>query len=82
MGLNRFRRAVIGIVVAGLVFCAAPAERRDSPQTMSLDGVWEIAFDPDNVGRRAGWSDDAVFASFAGRRRIPVPICWELHEAG
>ena len=51
-----------------------------SRQVFSLDGTWEIIFDPENVGREAGWHRAETFSSMAGRRTIDVPSCWELIE--
>lgn len=51
-----------------------------SGQSLSLDGTWEIAFDPDNVGRAAGWQTSEVFETVASKRDIQVPGAWELIE--
>ncbi len=47
-------------------------------QTLSLDGVWQIAFDPANRGRESGWHKTAVFEALPGAREIQVPSAWEL----
>ena len=47
-------------------------------QTLSLDGVWQIVFDPDNRGRESRWHETAVFAALPGAREIQVPSAWEL----
>jgi hypothetical protein len=47
--------------------------------TLSLDGTWQIVFDPDNRGRRERWSDPDTFYSQA-TREIAVPSCWEEIE--
>ena len=47
-------------------------------QMLSLDGVWQIAFDPDNRGRESGWHKTALFAALPGTREIQVPSAWEL----
>ncbi len=49
-------------------------------EVLSLDGSWEIIFDPANKGREAGWHRDGAFSAVAGRRTIVVPSCWELTE--
>ncbi|MBL7186642.1 MAG: hypothetical protein ISS70_09975 [Phycisphaerae bacterium] len=49
-------------------------------QLQSLDGTWEIIFDPQNLGRQGRWHQQQVFAAHANRRDIPVPSCWELIE--
>jgi beta-galactosidase len=61
-------------------FCTFAAERAVSHEVLSLDGTWEIIFDPSNQGREAGWHRDETFSSVAGRRPITVPSCWELTE--
>jgi len=58
-------------------FAAKPAS---VPQTLSLDGTWEILFDPDNKGREGEWHKDKAFSSAPGRRKIAVPSCWEEIE--
>ncbi len=54
--------------------------RGDGRQVQSLDGRWEIIFDPENVGRRGRWHKQQVFAAQPNRREITVPGCWELIE--
>ena len=50
------------------------------PEDLSLDGIWDIVFDPENEGREAGWFDENVFMSLDTRKEIPVPAAWELTE--
>ncbi len=55
--------------------------RRDVPQTrdyLDLDGRWRFAFDPDDIGTRAGW----MLAGFdASRwRAVEVPGPWDLYD--
>lgn len=48
------------------------------PRTrLSLDGPWLLRFDPDNIGRREGWSQPGVVAWSADVQGINVPCCWE-----
>ncbi|MEY3001342.1 MAG: hypothetical protein RL648_1556, partial [Verrucomicrobiota bacterium] len=47
---------------------------------LSLDGSWEIAFDPYNTGRGDGWHLDETFRQVDHRRDISVPLAWELIE--
>lgn len=49
-------------------------------ETLSLDGAWEIVFDPGNAGREGKWHLDEVFSAHPGRRQIRVPSCWEEIE--
>ncbi|MBN2450917.1 MAG: hypothetical protein JXR77_11040 [Lentisphaeria bacterium] len=48
-------------------------------QVLSLDGTWEIAFDPENRGRDGKWMRRGSFPTGAARS-IVVPSCWELTE--
>ena len=54
--------------------------RVNGRQVESLDGRWEIIFDPENEGREGDWHKQEVFSAHAGRRDITVPCCWELIE--
>ncbi|MCK5173548.1 MAG: hypothetical protein KAR47_09155, partial [Planctomycetes bacterium] len=74
----------IVLVVAALLLLShtniLAAEKQQARQLQSLDGTWEIIFDPQNEGREAGWHRQKVFASHDGRRNISVPSCWEEIE--
>lgn len=48
-------------------------ERRNQ----SLDGRWQIAFDPGNVGKQRNWNTWGRFVEDAPREYIDVPACWE-----
>jgi len=61
-------------------FATFAAEQPSFPSSISLDGTWEVLFDPENKGREAGWHHEETFSSMAGRRKIGVPSCWELTE--
>ena len=62
-------------------FPAGSLERPASArEVMSLDGQWDILFDPTNQGRDAGWNRDDIFEAQPTRRTITVPSCWELVE--
>ncbi len=50
------------------------------PHRLSLDGTWQIVFDPGNEGREAGWYRPEVFAGLEQSRPIEVPSCWEEIE--
>ena len=56
------------------------ADKKSAAEMQSLDGKWEIAFDAKNVGQKANWRSDAVFAKLEDRRQIAVPSAWELIE--
>ncbi len=47
-------------------------------ETVSLDGDWQIAFDPNNEGRAAGWHNSDVFVTLPAAQGIRVPSAWEL----
>ena len=40
----------------------------------SLDGTWQIIFDPENVGRDADWHLDKVFSAQSTIREIMCPV--------
>ncbi len=69
------------LAVVGLLLAAnAASAQAPGRQELSLDGVWEIVFDPDNTGREADWHKEQTFFSHTDRREIPVPSCWEEIE--
>ncbi len=49
-------------------------------ETQSLDGIWKIALDSENIGREAEWHKGNVFRGLENQREISVPSCWELIE--
>ena len=57
----------------------ATAALKTGRHVLSLDGTWDIAFDPDNRGRRHRWARVQSFPA-AKARPITVPSCWELIE--
>ena len=63
-----------------LSLAGVSAETDGVRQSQSLDGTWEIVFDPDNVGREGNWHRDDVFTARSDRRDIEVPSCWEEIE--
>ena len=77
MTLSRSRLFLLATAVA---FCFPTLGLAGSRQSLSLDGTWEIVFDPDNVGREGGWQQGNVFSSRNDRRGIEVPSCWEEIE--
>ena len=48
-------------------------------QVQSLDGTWQIVFDPQNEGSQQQWTNDQNFP-LDRQRDIVVPGCWELEE--
>jgi beta-galactosidase len=70
-----------GAVLLGVCrFSAFAADAPAAPDSISLDGTWEILFDPDNKGREGEWHLDKAFMAAEGRRKIKVPCCWEETE--
>ena len=49
-------------------------------EVQSLDGQWQIAFDPANEGRASTWHKQEVFQGLENSRSIAVPSCWEEIE--
>jgi hypothetical protein len=66
------------ICIASLVVPVAAAPEAEN--TQSLDGEWKIAFDPDNSGREAGWTQKGIFSELENLQPIQVPSCWEEIE--
>ena len=75
------RWIVLLVVMSGL---ATAVEKHESlgktREFQSLDGTWEIIFDSQNEGRKAGWHQEQVFLAHDDRREIHVPSCWEEIE--
>jgi len=74
--------AMVGVAVllGACRFSAFAAEAPSVPGSLSLDGTWEIVFDPENKGREGEWHLDKAFTAAKGRRKIAVPSCWEETE--
>jgi len=69
------------ILAAFVVALCFPRQgNAESRETQSLDGTWEILFDPENVGRANNWHQESVFSARDDRREIKVPSCWEEIE--
>lgn len=72
---------MIALVSIGLQAFVSTAQGQSAPrEVVSLDGTWEIVFDPRNKGREGQWQRQDVFSSRADRREIRVPSCWEEIE--
>lgn len=52
-----------------------PAIRSPWRETISLDGTWDFAIDPKNVGEERKWQLPAT--ALPGKMSIEVPGCWE-----
>ena len=63
-----------------LIICLMSLPIGAADQILSLDGQWEILFDHDNTGRKAGWHLDRGFSAQGTKRHINVPGAWELIE--
>ncbi len=78
---RRFAPVTFAVLAASLLLVptgASPAEGTGR-ETLSLDGTWDIVFDPENEGRAGGWTYDENFPT-ERQREITVPSCWELTE--
>ena len=81
--MNRHISALpmVAVALMGLQCSTTFAQAQSAAgKEFSLDGAWEVIFDPENKGREAGWHREETFSSMAGRRDIEVPSCWELIE--
>jgi hypothetical protein len=78
--MNRIKITVLTVVLAGLLCAVLSAKLPNTPEIISLDGSWEIIFDPEKKGRDAGLHTNAAFSSVSERREIQVPSCWERIE--
>lgn len=47
-------------------------------ETLSLDGEWQLAFDPENRGKHDGWASEFPRDAVAA----PVPAVWEVVRPG
>jgi len=75
-----FIMAVIELASLPCFECAADTVSDRNVQ--SLDGIWDIIFDSQNEGRKAGWYQSDLFEKVPTVREIPVPGAWELIEEG
>ncbi len=66
------------LVVMRVGFAVAVIVSTAHAKTLSLDGNWQIMFDPHNQGREAGWQKNAVFDTLSEAQAIEVPCAWEL----
>ncbi len=67
--------------LSALLFCFALSVSAQGIKTeFSLDGPWEIIFDPHNEGRSQSLHTDRGFERHTGKRAITIPSCWEEIE--
>jgi hypothetical protein len=64
-------RTIANRAVARNWLAALPPEPRE---TQSLDGTWEILFDPENVGRANNWHHESVFSARDDRRETGFSV--------
>jgi len=57
-----------------------PVLRSNFSQTMSLDGQWDFAIDPEKKGQEKQWYRSDV--PLPNSRHIQVPGCWEAQGVG
>ena len=76
--------SVLTMIALAMVFLQlfpAVAQAQSTPrEVFSLDGTWEIVFDPGNEGGEGNWQREDVFFSRRDRREIRAPSCWEEIE--
>lgn len=70
----------LAVAAAAVTLCFAGLGKTAPREVQSLDGMWQIVFDPENVGRANSWHQEAVFSARSDRRDIEVPSCWERFE--
>ena len=74
--LNRF--FICCLLIFSICSTAQAAGVRN--EALSLDGVWQIIFDDQNVGRNQRLFRSEIFFSHENRRSIDVPSVWERVE--
>ena len=57
-----------------------PVLRSNLSQTISLDGTWDFAIDPEKIGQEKQWYLPDV--ELPNKRDIQVPGCWEAQGVG
>ncbi|MCL4193461.1 MAG: hypothetical protein KJZ87_17125 [Thermoguttaceae bacterium] len=73
------------LTLLSILFVGLPATSRaasapaGAKESQSLDGPWQIVFDPANEGGAKRWVREHNFPREQGRE-ITVPSCWELLE--
>ena len=54
--------SIITLALIGLLPIATAAQAQSAPrEVVSLDGTWEIVFDPENEGREGQWQEAGGF---------------------
>lgn len=74
------RRKATRLLPVAVMLCLSGIGLAEDRQVQSLDGNWEIIFDPKNVGRAGNWHQENVFSASGERRDVKVPSCWEEIE--
>ncbi len=68
------------LLLIATLLCLSRSGVAEDRQVQSLDGTWQILFDPENVGHAGNWHREEVFSASSDRRDIAVPSCWEQIE--
>lgn len=63
-----------------LILCLSLSGLLAAQEVQVLDGAWEMIFDHNNEGEKAGWATNKGFAANESRRPITVPSVWETIE--
>ena len=90
--MQRFRTLIAVSAVMLMNSFAVSAEREATPAvvnpairsplrtTINLDGVWDFAVDPKNIGEEQKWQLPET--ALPDKRAIEVPGCWEAQGIG
>lgn len=73
------RKHILRLIGFICLICWTGVQAQHASHSLSLDGRWEIVFDPSNVGVSQGWFLDDVF-DIQEKRSIEVPSCWEEYN--
>ncbi len=69
----------VHLLTVAVTMCFAHLGNAAERQVQSLDGTWQIVFDPHNEGREKQWAHEEHFPQEQARD-IAVPTCWETIE--
>ena len=78
--LNRHVLLVCVALFAAMPVINTTAADNLAESVVSLDGTWQIVFDPANEGRRQQWQRQEILSTHSAKREISVPSCWETIE--
>ena len=76
MVFDNFRFIWLSVVLFSISF-AFGQQHKD---TLSLNGVWEVIFDKNNIGKKKQWHLHKIMDENTTKRQIKVPSAWETIE--